>query len=113
MLRKYPEGFKDDLSGYTGPPAHLNFEEGASPMFCKARSVPLALCRTVSHDLDQLKKQGSLDPTQHAEWATPRVLVRKKTGAIRLCGDYRCTVNAATKKGSLPLTDRSRAVCKR
>lgn len=42
-----------------------------------------------------------LEPTQHAEWATPLVWVRKKNGD--LCGDYRCTVNEATKKTSYPL----------
>ena len=35
-------------------------------------------------------------------WAAPIVLVRKKTGDVRLCVDFR-KLNAITKKDSLPL----------
>lgn len=100
MLRKYPEDFKDDLSGYTGPPVHIDLKDGASPKFCKARPVPLALRRMVSDELDQLEKQGILQPAQHAEWATPLVLVREKTGAIRLSGDYRRKMKKQSRSGS-------------
>lgn len=57
-------------------------------------------------ELDRLQHQGILKPTQHAEWATPVVFVRKGDGTFRVCGDYRSTVNAAAKKAShrLPTT---------
>lgn len=103
VLQRHSKVFQDDIAGYTGPPVHLELEEGAPPKFCKARPVPLALRSAVTDELQQLQNQGIIEPVQHSEWATPLVLVRKKSGAIRLCGDYRSTVNAASKKASYPL----------
>ncbi|KAG8175165.1 hypothetical protein JTE90_024682 [Oedothorax gibbosus] len=37
------------------------------------------------------------------EWATPVVPVVKRDGSIRLCGDYRCTVNKSVKPYTYPL----------
>ena len=77
VLRRHPNVFKDDISGYTGPPVQLELEEGASPKFCKARPVPLALRSAVADELQQLQSQGIIEPVQHSAWATPLVLVRR------------------------------------
>lgn len=74
--------------------------EGASEL---ARPLPFALRSAVEAELDRLEAQGILEPTQHSEWATPLVLVRKSDGQLRLCGDYRSTMNAATQKAAYPL----------
>ncbi|XP_049274258.1 uncharacterized protein K02A2.6-like [Rhipicephalus sanguineus] len=57
----------------------------------------------MEEELDRLQKQGILEPTQHAEMATPLVWLRKKDGTFRVCGDYRSTVNAVVKKTAYPL----------
>ena len=38
-----------------------------------------------------------------SEWATPVVVAPKKDGSIRLCGDFRMTVNQAIKVDKYPL----------
>lgn len=40
---------------------------------------------------------------EHAEWAAPIVPVVKQDGTIRICGDYKMTVNQAAKQDIYPL----------
>lgn len=40
---------------------------------------------------------------QFSEWATPVVPIIKKDGSVRLCGDYKVTVNQASKTDTYPL----------
>lgn len=40
---------------------------------------------------------------QFADWAAPIVPVRKRDGSIRICGDYKLTVNKAAKPDTYPL----------
>ncbi|XP_049267196.1 uncharacterized protein K02A2.6-like [Rhipicephalus sanguineus] len=103
MLSMYSDVFAPDLGLLRGPPVHLTVKEGARPRFCKARTVPYALKRMVSAELDRLVNEGVLSPVTSAEWATPVVPVVKKDGQVRLCGDFRLTVNAATIMEQYPL----------
>ncbi|KAG8176900.1 hypothetical protein JTE90_000485 [Oedothorax gibbosus] len=47
--------------------------------------------------------KGILESIASSEWATPVVPVVKRDGSIRLCGDYRCTVNKSVKPYTYPL----------
>ena len=46
---------------------------------------------------------GIITPVKHSNWAAPVVPVLKQNGTIRLCGDYRITVNQASKVDTYPL----------
>ena len=65
----------------------------AIPKFCKARPVPFALQTAVERELDRLENQGILERVAYSKWAAPVVLVPKPDGAIRICGDYKVTIN--------------------
>ncbi|KAL5510573.1 hypothetical protein EMCRGX_G006138 [Ephydatia muelleri] len=60
----------------------------------------------VEKELERLEKGGIIAPVSTSEWATPVVVAPKKDGSIRLCRDFRMTVNQAIKvdKYPLPLT---------
>ncbi|XP_049273354.1 uncharacterized protein LOC125759110 [Rhipicephalus sanguineus] len=57
----------------------------------------------VSAEIDRLVEVGVLSPVSLAEWATPVVPVAKKNGDIRLRGDFKLTVNPATRTEQYPL----------
>ena len=70
----------------------------AYPRFCKARSVPYAMRTHVEEELERLQRVGIIEPIQFADWAAPIVPVM-----IRICGDFKMTVNAASKVNRYPI----------
>ena len=50
-----------------------------------------------------LRAKGSIEKTQSADWAAPIVPIVKPDGSIRICGDYKLTVNQASRVESYPL----------
>ena len=65
----------------------------AVPKFCKVKHVPYAQREAVEEELARLERQGTIEPVQHSEWASPVVTVFKAVGSTRLCGDYKHTLN--------------------
>ncbi len=72
-------------------------DDQAKPRFCKARTVPYALRGKVNAELDRLSNAEVIESVEFAEWAAPIVPVVKTDGSIRICGDYKVTVNRAAK----------------
>ncbi|XP_051545274.1 uncharacterized protein K02A2.6-like [Myxocyprinus asiaticus] len=102
ILTEYSEVFQDTGVCRT-PPISIDIDSTVTPRFFKARSVPFALRPQLDEELDKLVAQGIFEPVRHAKWATPIVAVAKKDGGLRICGDYRCTVNTAVKPDVYPI----------
>ena len=81
----------------------IHLDLTAQPHFCKARTVPYALKGKIEKELDHLVKQGVIEPICYSDWAVLIVSVLKKDGTVRICGDYKLTLNQATKIDSYPL----------
>ncbi|XP_049517164.1 uncharacterized protein LOC125942945 [Dermacentor silvarum] len=103
VTSRFSEVFRSDLPGFNGPPVHIELKDDAKPTFLKSRTVPLALKDDVAKEVDRLVQQGVWEPVEYSNWETPLVVVRKKDGTLRLCGDYRSTVNKAVKTSGYPL----------
>ena len=69
---------------------NLSCKEDASPVFCKPRPVPFALKEKVEKEIDRLIGEGVL--VENSEWANAHC-ISSKIGQIRLCGDYKVTLN--------------------
>ena len=95
--------FADELGYLQETEAHLYVDPTAQPKFYKARPVPYALRGKVEAELDRLQRQGVIEPVQFADWAAPIVPVVKLDGTIRICGDYKVTVNRVAKTDAYPL----------
>lgn len=96
--------FEEQLGKLKGFEAKILVDPEATPRFCKARSVPLAMREKVEEELQRLVQEGILEPVEFASWAAPTVTVLKadKKG-VRLCGDFRLTVNPVAKLDRYPI----------
>ena len=103
MREEFDHVFTDELGKYKGPDVIIHLKPTAKPKFLKARRVPFAIKTDVEEAIEKLVQQGVYQPIQHSEWATPVVVVRKDDGSIRLCEDYRSTVNPAIESDTYPL----------
>lgn len=86
-----------------GSPARLYIKDTAVPKFCKSRKVPFALLDNVSAELDRLVECAIILLVQYAEWATPIVPVLKSNSAMRICGDFKVTLNPVCEMEQYPL----------
>ena len=57
----------------------------------------------IEEELDWQKELGILEKVDTAEWAAPVVPVIKPLGAIRLCGDYKMSINPHLEANKYPL----------
>ena len=103
VLGEYEEVFKEELGKCKGPPAKLYVDKEATPRFFKARPVPYAMRGRVEAELDRLLAQEIIEPVKYAEWAAPVVPVLKPDDSVRLCGDYKLTVNRVSKLEQYPI----------
>ncbi|CAB3992544.1 Retrovirus-related Pol poly from transposon [Paramuricea clavata] len=97
LLEKYEKVFHEELGTFSGPKAKIYVAEDASPKYYKARPVPYALREKVEKELERLQEEGTIEPVQFADWAAPIVPIVKDDKSIRICGDYKVTVNQAAK----------------
>lgn len=103
LLVEFSEIFEERLGCCKGPPVRLHRKEAAIQRFLKARPVPYALREKVSEEIDRQVQEGVLSPVRVSEWATPVVPLVKRSGDIRLCGDFKLTVNPAIHLEQYPL----------
>ena len=73
--------------------ATLHVQAKCVPPFSKARLVPFALREKVEDELNRLQAEGIIKPVQFTDCADPIVPVLKRDGQVRICGDYKLTVN--------------------
>ena len=99
--------FKPGLGTVVGYEACLDLKENHRPKFCKARSVPFAIKEKLGKELDRMEEEGTLQRVDFSEYASPVVPIIKKDKSVRICGDYKTTVNPNldTKVYPLPLVE--------
>ena len=103
ILQKHAAFFREELGLVRGTTAKIHMDATAQPRFCKARTVPFALRVKVDEELQRLQRTGVISPVRFSEWTTPIVPVTKRDGSVRICGDYKVTVNQAALPDSYPL----------
>ena len=82
--------------------AKLYVAETVQPRYCKPRPVPLAMRAKVESELYRPQEEGVIRPVAFSEWAAPIVPVLKASGDIRICDDYKVTINQAVKVDTHP-----------
>ncbi|XP_061708233.1 uncharacterized protein K02A2.6-like [Cydia pomonella] len=100
---RYCEVFEGGLGRFTGGTVGFRLREGAAPVFLRARPLAYALREPVERALDQLVADGVITPVNSSDWATPIVPVMKKDGTIRVCADFKLTLNRCLEVDRFPL----------
>ena len=100
LLEKHKAVFRNEPGVMTKHRAHLTLEPGARPVFRRPHSVPFAMKDKVGRELDRLEEAGILQRVEYSPWV---VVVHKKDGSIRLCGNYKLTINPCLLVDQYPL----------
>lgn len=103
VLRTNQEVFRDELGCLSDTTVRIEIDSATPPKFYRPRQVPHALREKVEEELFHLQKAGIIEAIQYSDWAAPIVPVLKQDGSIRICGDYKLTVNRAAKLDSYPI----------
>ena len=103
ILVEFPEVFQDGMGCYRGDPVHIGVDPDVQPRFFKARTVPQAYRARVDAELDKQVGEGLWEPVANSRWAALLVIAPKSNGSLRICGDYRLTVNKVATPYQYPL----------
>ena len=80
----------------------INVDSNAAPSFCKPHAVPYAMREKVEAELDRLVAEGEL--VEHSHWAALLMaMVRSNQKSVRICDDFRVTVNPLLKLHCYPI----------
>ena len=87
--------------------AHLKPIPGTQPMFCVARKILLPLQHKVTEKLEQMIRQGILEPVQPRRdtKASPEVWQRKKSGKLSFCVHLKVRITGKVKDEDNPILD--------
>ncbi|XP_043243059.1 uncharacterized protein K02A2.6-like [Amphibalanus amphitrite] len=104
VLERHSAVFNEEL-GRIPIKVGLRLKSDAKPVYRRARPVPFALQEAVDRELDRWEEQGiaeKVPPGHFSGWGTPLVPIPKKDG-VRLCADYRITVNPQLQPLKYPM----------
>ena len=103
FFAEFKELFSDGLGLLQGFKAKFEVPTGSTPVFCKARPLPYGMKAKVEAELQKLEKSGVIKKVVYSDWAAPIVPVVKPSGKLRLCGDYKLTINKVIQLDRYPL----------
>lgn len=103
IKRRFPSLFREEIGKLQGFQAHLEVDEAAKPKFCKPRPVSFYMREKLDAEFQRLRDAGIVKDTTYSEWASPVVPVLKRDNSVRVCGDYKVTINQVIKKETYPL----------
>ena len=99
LCKEFSDLFKPELGCLKDYELEAKFKLDTKPIYCKPRTVPLALLDNLNQAYEAGIKRGIWIPTQFNEYETPVVPIRKapapgqKKAKLRVCRDYSVTVN--------------------
>ncbi|KII61548.1 Retrovirus-related Pol polyprotein from transposon 17.6 [Thelohanellus kitauei] len=105
----FPNVWKNELGTVKDVVIEIKFKKELQPVFCKPRRIPFSLQKDVDSAIDDGISRGVWKTTDFSDFGTPIVVVHKKgiNSGIRVCGDYRVTVNKYLEdhRHPIPLPD--------
>ena len=102
LLSKYDEVFSDTPSVAKVKPHRIELTSEV-PVRVKPYPIPLRLVDAVKDEISEMEAAGIIEKST-SPYCSPMVVVKKKEGGIRICGDYR-RINAVTRLDAEPMAD--------
>lgn len=103
VKEKFAEVFAPGWGNFKGETIKLKLKSDAKPKCYPVRRVPFALKDKVKSEIKRLVENERIVPIECSEWATPVVPILKSDGSVRLCGDYKVTLNPHLEVDHFPL----------
>ncbi|KAI5751278.1 hypothetical protein M8J77_006027 [Diaphorina citri] len=103
ILKMYEDVFTDKIGTIPNEKGCLILKPDATPIFFKPRPVPYSRKEKIEKELDRLEKDGILTKVEHSDWGTPIVPIDKPNGDIRICADYKVTLNKCIQDMNYPI----------
>lgn len=103
LLQKYSQVFQSGPGLMKYLKASLTLKPDARPRFCRPWFFPYTIRQRVGEELDCLEEEGLLHKVYHSTWAATIVTVPKRDGSLRVCGDYKVTINPCLQVDQYPL----------
>ena len=103
VLNQHGDVFKEGLGKLRDVQVKIYIARDERPRFYKPYQISFALRQKAEEELECLQSLDMIQPVQFSDWATPIVPVMKYDGRVRICGDYKVTVNLAAKLEKYPL----------
>ncbi|KAI5738960.1 hypothetical protein M8J77_013245 [Diaphorina citri] len=105
LLHKYEDVFKEDIKFKIVPneTVHIELKPDVQPIYMKPRPVPYSRKKAIEEELDHMERTGIITKIEHSDWGTPIVPVEKPNGSVRICADYKSTINKVIKDFNYPI----------
>ncbi|UYV75716.1 K02A2.6-like [Cordylochernes scorpioides] len=105
LLNDYESIFEYKSGPIKGIKCHLDVKADFIPKFYKFRQVPFALKQLVENEIDKLVDLNILSPIDKSDCASPLVCVAKPNGQIRLCADFKKSLNPYLEDVKYPIAN--------
>ena len=103
ILKEYDALLKEELGNVKSVVAKLKIKDEVKAKFFKPRQVPFALKAGNEEEIKRLINLEVIEKIDHSEWTAPIVPVKKPNGKIRICGDYKVTINQYLENPQHPM----------
>lgn len=103
VFSEFKEIFTDGHGTVKNTKATLVLKSDATPKFFAPRPFPFALKASVEQEIKRLEAEGTWERVMYSDWGTPLVPVAKRDECVRLCGDYKVTLNPQLQVAQYPL----------
>ena len=100
LIDKYSNVFRNELGTLKGVKVRLVIRDNAPTIFRKPYPVPYAIRGAIEKDLERLERLGVI---KFSDWAAPIVAVPKPDGSVRICGDFKVTINPVLQVDQYPV----------
>lgn len=107
-----PAVFTEKLGMYKNGKVSLTLKENATPKYFRPRPLPLALKDKIGEEIDKSVARNVFEPVKVCRYGTPIVPVPKPNNSIRICGDYKVTLNPDLVIDRYPIPDMDELIAK-